>query len=331
MRILVLALALLAAPGAFAQQVTIKLGTLAPEGSTFHNRLKEIGQKWKEASGGRVKLHIYPGGVAGNEGDVIRKMRVGQLNAGTLSAAGLHEILPAAQTPSAPQVVGSYEELDFVMKTMGPELERHLEAKGFVVLHWAEAGTVYFFTRKEARTPADMAGQKLFAWAGDPKAEDAWRAAGFTPVVVSSTDMLPSLQTGLLDAFSNTPLSALGLRWYEQVHYMTDFKWSVLTGATIVNKSEWEKVPADVRPKLAEIAREVGRQTELDVRSEEVSAIAEIAKHGVKIVKPSAAEAAQWRAAAQRAAPVIRGGVVPAETYDELVKLHQQWLASHPN
>ena len=329
MRTFALVLLLAAAPAARAD-VTVKLGTLAPEGSSFHNRLKEMGQKWRDASGGAVKLHIYPAGVAGNEGDMVRKMRVGQLSAGAFTAAGLHEILPAAQGPAIPQLIGGYDELDWAMQTLGPQLEKGFDEKGFVVLNWAEAGTAYFFTRRPAASPADMKGQKLFAWAGDPKAVDAIKLAGFEPVVVSATDMLPSLQTKLLDAFNATPLSVLALRWYDSIHNMTDFKWSLLTGATVITKAEWDKIPADLRPKLLQISREIGRAVELDVRSEEANAIAEMKKRGMNVVAVSPAQAAEWRAAGEKAFPIIRGGVVPAEAFDEVKHLHDEWQKQHP-
>src|SRR5690606_5354543 len=190
-------------------QVKIKLGTLAPEGSTFHNHLRALGEKWAKASGGGVKLVIYPGGTVGNESDMVKKLRINQLQAALLTGTGIHDIDPAVQALQVPMLLKSNEELDYALEKMAPKLEKILDDKGFVVLHWGDAGWVTFFTQKPAKTPADMQDQKVFAWAGDEGAVEAWKIAGFKPVVISATDITTSLQTGMIQAVDTTPVSAL--------------------------------------------------------------------------------------------------------------------------
>jgi len=160
---------LLAAAPASAQEVRIKLGTLAPNGSTWHTLLKEMGQKWSEASGGKVKLVIYPGGVLGNEGDMVKKMRIGQLQAAALTTIGLHEISPEPQAVDMPMMIDSWNTLDYVMDHIGPDLEKNIEAKGYAVIYWSEVGFVRFFSTKKYDTFADLQKNgKVFTWDGDP-------------------------------------------------------------------------------------------------------------------------------------------------------------------
>src|SRR5512143_1463847 len=144
---LFLALVFAAAPA--RADVIIKLGTLAPNGSTWHTLLKELGQKWEQASGGKVKLRIYPGGVLGNEGDMVKKMRIGQLQAAALTTIGLHDIAPDAQAVDVPMMIDSWPTLDYVMDRMAPKLERIIEGKGYEVLGWSEVGFVRFFSTKK--------------------------------------------------------------------------------------------------------------------------------------------------------------------------------------
>lgn len=311
-------------------EIVLKLGTLAPDGSTFHRRLKELGEGWRDASGGEVRLRVYPSGVAGDEPDMVRKMRIGQLSGGMFTVLGMREIFPTAQVFTTPQLVTSDEELDALVDRFTPGWDRELDALGFVVLHWAEAGTVYFFTRAPAPTPADLATQKLFSWSSDRATQAALKRCGFLPVVLSPTDILPSLHTGIIDAFNAPPLAALGLRWYEPIGYLTDFRWAKLIGATLVRKEDWERIPAALRPKLLEIARRLGRTLTLDVRREEASAITEMVRHGLHLVPVGPAEAAQWRAAAARAWPVVRGELVPEAVFDDVAKFHAEWMKSHP-
>src|SRR3954447_16927176 len=132
-----LTLALLLMCSAAHADEKIKLGTLAPSGSTWHTLLKEMGQKWSEASGGKVKVIIYPGGVVGNEGDMVKKTRIGQLQAAALTTIGLHEITPEPQAVDTPLMVTSFDELDYVMEKLGPRLEKTLEQKGYIVIGWS--------------------------------------------------------------------------------------------------------------------------------------------------------------------------------------------------
>jgi TRAP-type C4-dicarboxylate transport system substrate-binding protein len=306
----------------------IKLGTLAPNGSTWHTLLKEMGQKWSEASGGKVKLIIYPGGVVGNEGDMVKKTRIGQLQAAALTSIGLHEITPEPQAIDVPMMISSFDELDFVMERMAPKLEKALEAKGYIVIGWSEVGFVRFFSTHEYRTLADFTSKaKVFGWEGDPGSIEAWRAGGFHPVVMSSTDIIPSLQTGLIDTVSTAPLYAFTSRMFEKAKYMLDLQWALLTGATIVRKDVWDKVPADIRPKLLEISHEYAHKIAIEVRKMDAEALKTMQSQGLVTVKPINPEA--FKKAAISAWSVIRGKVVPAETFDEVKKLVEEYQSKH--
>jgi TRAP-type C4-dicarboxylate transport system substrate-binding protein len=314
-----MAVFLTAAP-ASAQEVRIKLGTLAPNGSTWHTLLKEMGQKWSEASGGKVKLVIYPGGVLGNEGDMVKKMRIGQLQAAALTTIGLHEISPEPQAVDMPMMIDSWGTLDYVMEHIGPELEKNIEAKGYVAIYWSEVGFVRFFSTKKFDTfKALQENGKVFTWDGDPASADAWKAGGFHPVVMSSTDIVPSLQTGLIDTVSLAPLYAFSSRVFERAKYMMDVPWAVLTGAMVVKKEDWDKIPADVRPKLVQLAHEYGKKISIEVRKMDADALSNMKQQGLVVVNPP--DAPQFLAAAKKTWPVIRGRVVPEKTFDEVQRL----------
>jgi TRAP-type transport system periplasmic protein len=325
MRKLALAVALAAAaPLASAQEVTVKLGTLAPQGSTWHNLLKEMGEKWAEASGGKVKLRIYAGGTQGNEGDMVRKMSVGQLQAASITNVGMHDIVKEPQALSVPGMIDSEAEFASVFPKVEGELDKLLAAKGYVALHWSQVGFIRIFCTKAYRTPAEIGDAKMFAWDGDPASVEAWKAAGFRPVVLSSTDVVPSLQTGMVNCLANVPLYLLTARLFERANHMIDVPWGYLIGATIVRKDAWDKVPADVRPKLLAISRELGARVDAEVKKLNDDAISAMTKQGLEVVK---VEQGPWRAAAEKAWPVVRGKVIPAPFFDEVVKDREAFRA----
>lgn len=171
-----LAVITLAPGGAEAQTVTIKMATLVPDGSSWHLVLKETAEKWREISGGRVKVIIFPGGVAGDDPDVVRKMRLQTLHASVLTAVGVAEIEKSVYALGVPMMYTSYEEVYGVLEKMRPRLEAAMEAKGFVVLNWADGGWVRFFTQKPVAVPDELKRLKLFSWAGDNDSVEVWKA-----------------------------------------------------------------------------------------------------------------------------------------------------------
>ncbi len=305
------ALALPAAP----QEVVIKLGTLAPVGSTWHELLKELAERWSRDSGGRVRLRIYPGGTQGSEGDMVRKMAVGQLQAAAMTAVGMHDITQEPQALTVPLMFDDNAELQQVFTKVQPELEAHLEKKGYVALQWSTVGAIRFFCTKPYRTPAEMADAKVFAWEGDPASVAAWKTAGFQPVVLSSTDVVPSLQTGMINCITQVPLYVLTARLFERASHMIDVPWGFLVGATLVRKDAWNRVPADVRPKLIADARELGGRIDAEVEKLNADAVEAMKKQGLEVVE---VDPAPWRAAAEKAWPVVRGKVVPAAFFDRV-------------
>jgi TRAP-type C4-dicarboxylate transport system substrate-binding protein len=316
--LLAAALLALASPALAQQQVQIKLGTLAPNGSTWHELLKEMAVRWGEASKDGVKLRIYAGGTQGNEGEMVRKMAVGQLQGAAVTTVGLHDIAAEPTALTVPLMFDSAAELQKALPILEPKLDVLLEKKGYVPLTWGAIGAIKLFCTKPFKTPAEAAGAKIFAWEGDPGSVKAWKAAGFNPVVLSSTDVITSLQTGMIECIPNVPLYVLTARLFEKAPYMIDVNWGWLVGATVVRKDAWEKIPADLRPKLLAIARELGKKVDVEVARLNTEAVTAMEKQGLKVVK---VDAAAWRVMAEKSWPVVRGEVVPAAFFDEVKAL----------
>ena len=265
MKLVLAALLAALAPAAYAQAVTIKLGTLAPQGSAWHDLLKEMAQRWEQASGGQVRLRIYAGGAQGSEGDMVRKMGIGQLQAAAISNVGMHDVIPEPQVFSVPFLFEDEAQTNCAFEKMKGALEEALAKRGLVALQWSRVGSIYLFCNAPRPAPSDMKDAKVWAWEGDPKSVQAFRAAGLHPVVLSATDIVPSLQTGMIDCVPNIPLYVLTTRLFERTNHMMDAPWSHMIGATIVRKDAWEKIPADLRPKLIQISKDLGHKVDAEV------------------------------------------------------------------
>lgn len=315
---------LMAAP---SSGVTLKMGTLAPEGSSWHLILKDMGEKWKTAPGGGVQLKIYPGGVLGDEPVVIQKMRIGQIQAGVLTMAGLSHIDKAGFALCLPMMYKSYEELDYVREKMRPYLEKRLLAKGFVVLNWGDAGWVYFFGKTPITSLDDLRKMKFFVWAGDGDSVNLWKSAGFSPISLSSTDIMPGLQTGLINCFDTTAISALSFQWFPLAPNMTNIKWAPLIGATVVSKKAWDKIPMAARDQLKKAALEAGERMKVEIRSADDKAIGIMKEKGLKVVEVTPEQYAQWQKLFEDAYPQMVGKLTPKESFDLAMKYRNEFRA----
>jgi TRAP-type C4-dicarboxylate transport system substrate-binding protein len=319
--------------GAAGQAATqrIRLGTLAPQGSSYHRILQEMGEKWRLAANGGVQLVVYAGGTMGNEAELVRRMRLGQLQAATITVTGLRELDPAVTAlQEMPMMFRTLDEVEYVRSRLEPALARYMAEKGFVVLFWADAGWVRYFARKPALRPDDFKSMKTFVTAGDTKHFDLLKSAGHAPVALDWSDALTSLQTGLIDVIPTIPYYALAGQFYTVAGHMLELNWVPLVGATIVSKRTWDALPAATRARFGDAAAEAGRQFQAAGRKESDEAVAAMRSRGLVVVPVSPAVAAEWRALAETFYPRIRGSMVPADMVDEVTRLLTQYRSSSP-
>ncbi len=305
-----------AVAAAGAEPNVVKLASLVPEGSVWHKTLQGTGAEWAAATDGRVTLRIYPGGVAGDEPDMVRKMRIGQIQASALTVMGLSSIDDSFTVFAIPAMFDSYPELLYVLERMTPTLKHRLEGKGFILLNWGHAGWVHFFTKKPVMSAAEMKKLKMFVWAGDDRMVTLWKEIGFQPVALAATDILTGLQTGMIEAYPTTPLAALSLQWYRSTPYMVGDGLAPLVGGLVITKQSWMKISeADRTAILASCAKAEDRLTH-EIPAQDSIAVVEMVKRGLTVttVKPEAK--AEWEATAQQFATKMRGAMVPAEILD---------------
>lgn len=311
-----------------AQVITIKMATLVPEGSSWHTILKEVVEKWKTISGGRVVVKLYAGGVAGDDPEVVRKMRLGTLNAGVLTSAGLGEIDKSVYALGVPMMYDSYDEVYGVLDKMRPSLEAALAEKGFVSINWVDAGWVHFFAKKAVQKPADLKALKLFAWAGDTAAIEVLKSGGFNPVPLPSTELSTALQTGLVQALGSPPQVAVIAQYFVNAPFMTDLDWQLLLGGTVVRKEVWDKIPAELHEPLLEAAREAGRKLQNEIRQSAQRDVEAMKKRGLTVVPVDAKTRAEWLQTAESFYPKIRGPIVPAAAFDQALKIRDEIRAA---
>lgn len=323
LRIGVLALATtLASTAALAEPVKLRLGTLAPKNSLYHRAMLEMGEAWKKAQGDSSSITIFTDGAQGGEIDTVKRMRIGQLNAGLLSVVGLREIEPSVSAlQTMPLMFRSWAEVDHVRERMRPAMEQRFLDKGYVVLSWGDAGWVRFFSSKPATHPADFKAMKMFTWAGEPEQMEIMKALGYQPVSLETSDILPALQTGLIEVVPATPYYALAAQFNGPAPYMLDLDWAPIVGALVVTRKAWEAMTPAGQTALREAAALAGTKMRANARTEVDEAVAAMVKRGLKVTPLTPELEAEWRTFAAGIYPQIRGRLVPAETFDEVDRI----------
>ena len=313
---LLVALAALVASPAHAQGTVVKLATLVPDGSVWHKVLRDMGDDWTHITSGRVTLRIYAGGVAGDEPDMVRKMRIGQIQAAALTVAGLSDIDDGFNAFSVPMMFDTYPELFYVLDKMQPILKQRLEQKGFVLLNWGHGGWVYFFSKQPVASLADLKKTKMFSWAGDDRMVQAWKSDGFQPVALAATDILPGLNTGMIDALPTTPLAAASLQWFRQTPYMADAGLGPLIGGLVITKQAWNRISEADRAAILKSCAKTETRLMKEVPAQDSASVKEMQTRGLKVVTIKPADLAAWRKVADDFAGKMRGNMVPAELLD---------------
>jgi TRAP-type transport system periplasmic protein len=316
--LVVLGMSLVPTTHAYAQQ--LRIGSLVPKNSLYHRQLLDVAESWRTAQGAGAKYLVYPDGSQGGEAEMARRMRIGQLQGALLSVVGLREIEPSiAALQSMPLLFRNWEELDYVREKMRPAMEKKFLDKGFVVLAWGDAGWVRFFSKEAALRPDDYKRMKFFAWGSEPDQQNIMKSLGYTPVPLETTDILPAIQTGMINVVPSTPYFALATQVYNTAPHMLDINWAPIVGALVVTRKAWDGMSPEVQTAVRAASDKAGAQIRTKARQEVEEAVDAMKKRGLTVNKPNPAQMKEWNDLAEKLYPRIRGTMVPTETFDDVM------------
>jgi TRAP-type transport system periplasmic protein len=273
-------------------QKVIKIATIAPEGTTWMKLMHELDERVRTETGNRVGFRFYPGGSQGGDLDVLRKIRTGQIQGAGLTGVGLGEIEPSLRIMELPFMFRTVEDLERGHAALDPIFEQRLSERGFTLLGWAEVGFVYLFSQEPVRSVADLKSMKMWLWEGDPLAEALLRTFGVSPVPLNVTDVLTSLQTGIINTIYSTPYGCLSLQWFTRLKCMTDVPITHSMGAVVVTRSAFDELAPDDQATVHRIAAEIFARLQAATRSENDESITVIVERNIARV-PVTPEAAQ--------------------------------------
>jgi len=324
-RFLPVALAMALAGAAPAAPVTLKFATLAPEGSAWMQTFEKLKAEAAEATGGAVKIRVYPAGVMGEEKDVLVKIRAGQLDGGGFLGNGIARICPEANALMFPMTFRGPEEVDAAMKALTPWLEERCRANGYIVLGWTEVGFSHVMGNRPVKSLDDFRGAKVWSIPNEPMLAALFKTAGISTIPVPVADVLTALQTGLLDTVYAPPLAAVAMQWAGRVKHRNDLRLAYTFGGLFVAETSWNRLPKDAREKVLAISRRLTSGLTAEVRTSNAEALEVMAKSGIEVASSSEADAEGLRKVSDETRLRLRGDLVPAEADDRL----QAFLKKH--
>lgn len=327
-RILPVLIMLFWLPPAFAQ--TLKIATIAPEGSSWMKDMRAGAMLVEQRTDGRVKFKFYGGGVQGNDRQVRRKMRTGQLHGGAFSSGGLNGFHKDADVFSLPMMFNTIEEARYVRNHMEPELRQRLEQAGYVNFGFATAGFGYLMSNRPMSSLADIKGQKVWTPEGDPVGYASLRALGVAPVTMPITDVMTGLQTDLLDSVTVPPVGALVFQWHTKLSYITEMPVAYVYGAMLIDKRAFSKITPQDRTIVREVMEGIYRKFDQNGARDNDDAMKALVEGGMKMVRPDKSEIRQWRRIVLASHRELGGkGVFDIQLLDQMQGLLLEYRAEH--
>jgi len=296
-----LTLTMILARPASAENVVLKLGTLAPEGTAWVKAFRDISRELEQKTNKQVSLRLFPGGILGDEEDMLRKVKVGQIQGALLTGGGLGLIFKDIKILTIPFLFQDYSQVDAVLAKWEGYFQNGFQENGFKSLGWTEQGFIYLLSKEPIRSAADLRRGKVWIWEDTAIGRAVFKELGVNPIPLSIPDILMALQTGMIDTIYSSPLAAISMQWFTKVSHMTDVPLAYSAGAVVVQKTAFEKIPAAQRGTVEEIFKRNLEPLKESIRKDNQKAIQVLTGKGIKRVTPSPQDLKEFQAI------VIRG------------------------
>jgi TRAP-type C4-dicarboxylate transport system substrate-binding protein len=307
---------------------TLKIALATPEGSTWTETLHRFAGEVTDATGGEILFKIYAGGISGDELDVLRKMRSLRIHAAGFSGVGLGVLLPEIRILEAPLLFRSYAEVDHVKAQLNERFARGLEEKGFVLLGFAEAGFVYFFSEPDPSVPGVLREIRMWSWKGDPVAQTFLETFGIPTVPLHLADVNTGLETGMINAFYSPPLAAVAFQWYTRIRYMMDYPMVNSTGALLINRRTFQRLAPEHRRILTALADRYCRELVQQTREDNREALEVLKESGIRLVTPAPEQVESFEKNARKTYEKHKGDLYSPDLFQRVQSLLNDFRAS---
>jgi len=322
-----LALSALLAVEVSAQE--LRIATLAPADSQWMRDMQAGAERIREQTEGRVTLKFRAGGVAGSDAQVLRKIRIGDLQGGALSAGGLGSVYPGLNLYGIPLIFRSLDEVDYVRQRLDAKLAERLEAAGFVSFGFSEGGFSNLMSNTRVSHVDDLRRQKVWVPDNDLISFEILESLRLAPVPLEVSDALLGLERGLVDVVAASPVVALVLQWHTKVKFRTDLPISYSMGVFVLANDVFYSLMPEDQAVVRTVIGEVMAGIDAASRSDNDEARQVMANMGIETVPVKAGDVEEWREIIRaQYSDIRRRRDIDVEVFDEMLGLLETFRAS---
>jgi len=321
--------ALATARPAHAENVELRMATLAPAGSPWMEVLDKANAEIKQKTAGRVSLKYFEGGQQGDEKDFVRKIKLGQLDGAAVTSIGLAMIDESICVLELPMMFDSPEEVDYVADKMWPHFQEKFAKKGFKLQDRGEVGWIYFMSKSKVESLKDLKGQKLWMWGDDQLVGAMFKKLALNGVPLGVPEVDAALTSGKIEACYGSPVAAVALQWYSKVKYMTSMPMSFAIGATIVSLDSLKKISAEDQKTVEEVAKAQAKKLRKVIRKANEDAKSTMTRKGITVVQTPVAMVDEFTKQAHDAWTDMTGKIYSKDELDMVIKYRDEYRAKH--
>jgi len=329
LRFLILVLFIILIPLSTTAALTLKIGSLGPVDTPWDNAMKRVAIRWNEISNGRVTVKIYPGGIAGDEADMIRKVRIGQLDGVGLTGTGLNRITSDILALVIPLFFHTNDELSYVMENMFDDFSVIMEDKGFELVALAPSGWIKLFGKRPIFTPKDLQSQRLAVSAEDEEILYTWRSMGFDALPLHHTEILAGLQSGMAEAFHTPAIIAALYQWFALAPNMCTIDIAPLVTGLVIGERAWKRIPDQYKEEFIEAGREAMAPLYGEILELEDQAMQIMVENGLAVNQMTDQTLAEWDDIVSKAHDILVGTSISPEVYEKVTRLRDEYRRNH--
>jgi TRAP-type transport system periplasmic protein len=299
----------------------IRVASLAPRDSDLSKRFLKLDRKLRSVTNNAWGLRLYPGGVAGDEPDVLRKMRIGQIDASSITTTGLSQIVREVAVLDTPGVINDYAQFTAVTNELRPQWDRTFAQAGFELIAWGETGQYRWFSKSPVRSPSDLRNVRPWVWPASWILKEIYHVIGCNGVPLGVPEVYGALQTGMIDAVISTSVALVSLQWHGKLSHVTEPTFGVLANALVMSRDRWKMLPPEAARVIERDARSAASQDRVEVRQADRTAYARLLERGYTADKFTSEGRAEYTKMEKEVRERLVGRLYPRDLLTRVMKI----------
>jgi TRAP-type transport system periplasmic protein len=289
--VLLLAILLGVVPGTLVnaneqpQQQVLKVALTVPRSQEIVIEVKKYNEKLAALTNNAVQVRMYWGGAAGDDTDVLRKIKAGQMDAAPLSLELVSSFVRQALVLASPALFTNYRQLDAVRAALTPAMDREAYDNGFKVMTWGDVGRLRLMSKQPVSSLADFKKMRPWLYPQSEALKDFYKQIGATGIPLGLMEVYGGLQTSMIDVVWTSAVMGAALQWHSGTRYISEQGLGFISGAFVIRRGAWDALPATAQNSMIQLADETRQKNQIDIRKADERAYLKLVERGHRPVR----------------------------------------------